>query len=151
MKDSYYLLAIAALVVGVLMASVYSTPAHVVTKITPVGPYPATVAANDLNFVFVTAKAVNGQSTEAWDTFAVTGKELLIVRFNETTGSATFTLDSVADNFNRENDIAEYVIAASEFAVFAFTASAGWKNATGNVRFNAQNTSVQWAVIQLPR
>ena len=124
--------------------------ADTVTKTIPVGPYPASVSANDLDFTFMAATAINGAATD-FDTFVATGKELLIVRFNNTVNSGTFTLDSVADNYNRQNDITEYTLSGSEFAVFAFTASAGWKTATGNIRINAGTSSIEWAVIQLPR
>ncbi|KKK74211.1 hypothetical protein LCGC14_2886020, partial [marine sediment metagenome] len=119
-------------------------------KITPIGPHPVSVVADDLNFTFTTAAAVLTSTTE-WDTFAATGKELLIVRFNENVGSGTFALDTVPDEYGRTNNISNYVLAASEFAVFAFTNATGWKNATGSIRITASSASIQYAVIQLSR
>lgn len=110
--------------------------------IIPKGPYIALQpAANSLDFVFTACDAVN------FDEFAFTGRELLLIT---STGSYTFTLESVADGLLRTGDITTYAIAVGIFSVFCFSQKPGWEQSGGKVYLKGSNAGVKFAVIRMP-
>lgn len=110
-----------------------------------VGPFPTSlpVAANSLDFVFTACDAVN------FDSFVFSGPTLLLVT---STGSYTFTLESVVDEKGRTGDITTYAIANGIFSRFYFGMpnQAGWRQSTGVVNIKGSNAGVKFAVIRLP-
>jgi hypothetical protein len=110
--------------------------------ISPLGPYPGTVAANALDFVYTTADNVN------FDQFAFTGRELIIVR-NTTGGALTVTFESVADPQGRTSDITTYSVGAAEQAVFWVGNLVGWNNA-GQFFMRSSAATMDYAVIRIP-
>lgn len=110
--------------------------------ISPLGPYPGTVAANALDFVFTTADSVN------FDQFNFTGKELIIIR-NSTGGALTFTLESTADPQGRISDITAYSLGTLEFACFWAGNIVGWNNA-GQFFLRSSASTMDYAIIRIP-
>lgn len=115
-----------------------------ITATATVGPYPGTVAADELDFTWTAAEI----TAASCSSFISTGKEILLVR-NPGVASATFALHSQLDQFQRSGDI-EYTLAAGEYAQFAFTATLGWKNATGAIHITSSTSDVEFAVLRLP-
>lgn len=114
---------------------------------TVVGPYPGTVAADALNFVFQAVDASNGNE------FVIAGREILLVRNSHGSNAITITIDSVADNHHsREGDISTYSLAAGEFMAFSFLNGAdGWKQTDGTVHLAwAGSGTALVAVMTLP-
>lgn len=112
------------------------------TVVTPKGPYVTSYTANSLDVTFV--GTIVGSNT-----FASTGKELLIMH-NAGIGDASFTIFSVVDTYNRKNDIAGYVLGTSEFAVFWFGNTEGWKNQTSaDITVNSNTPELQMAVLKI--
>jgi hypothetical protein len=110
--------------------------------ITPKGPYPVLQpVAGALHFVFTPADVAN------FEEFAFTGKELILVT---STGSYTFTVESVADEKGRTGDITTYAIAAGEFACLALNAIPGWGQAGGKCNLKGSNAGVKFAIIRMP-
>ena len=108
------------------------------------GPF-ETIIAGGLTFAF-TAGNTGG------DTFAVTGRELLLIQ-NTGVGARTFTIASVVDSFGRTGDITAYSLAAGEFAHFTggmIAGSLGWKNSQGVITITPSHAEVKWAVLKLP-
>jgi hypothetical protein len=115
------------------------------TPITPLGPYPASVAAGVLAALFVACDAVNGNS------FPVTGHEILELR-NTDTAAHTVTISSVPDSRNRPDDITAYSIPAGADAVFSFLAGQeGWEQTDGTVHFTASSALVFARVLLVKR
>lgn len=108
------------------------------------GPYPGTVAVNDLDITF-TAGEITAASCNS---FISTGKELLYMRNASAVTDATVTLFSVLDQYKRKSDI-DYTIGASEYSAFWFGATAGWRNATQTIYIRAATSNVEFAVIRI--
>ncbi|HEY6021338.1 MAG TPA: hypothetical protein VIY48_15975 [Candidatus Paceibacterota bacterium] len=117
------------------------------TALTPVtikGPFDA-ISANGADFTFT-------QGSTDGDTFACTGRQVLLVRNTHATDAQTVTIDSVDDEQNRQNDITTYSLAAGEFAVFGIglTNEQGWKTAAGIINLDCSSTDIYYAVLTLP-
>lgn len=113
----------------------------------PVGPYPASVTADEMLLDF--GIATGGDTI---DTVTSTGREILLIyNPDDAGGAATVTLDSVPNPKNRENDIEDYSLDDGEYAAFAFTNTIGWRNATGEIQISASSTDIWWTVVRLPR
>jgi hypothetical protein len=110
--------------------------------INPLGPYPGTVTANMLDFVFTTADSVN------FDQFNFTGRELIIVR-NSTGGALTVTFESSADPQGRISDITTYSLATLEFAALWVGALPGW-NQSGQFFLRSSASTMDYAIIKIP-
>lgn len=123
-------------------------PATVLTVQQLNGPYPALpVSANALDVAFTAADTTNGNA------FALTGKEVLLVRNTDGTAAHSFTITSVADERRRTGDIANYSLGPGEFAAFAFSgrdALAGWRQSDGTARISADSNLIEFAVLRLP-
>jgi hypothetical protein len=118
-------------------------PRKQIPVITPLGPYPGTVAANALDFVFTTADNTN------FDQFNFTGRELILVR-NSTGGALTFTLESVADDKGRTGDITAYSLSAGELACFwTGNGLVGWNNA-GQFFLRSSAATMDYAIFKIP-
>lgn len=104
----------------------------------------ATITANGADFTFAAGTITDG------DTFACTGRELLLVKNG--TGTNTITITSVANAKGRSGDIATYSLSAGEFAVFGvgLTNSPGWKSTAGTIRITVSSVEVTVAVLKLP-
>ena len=113
--------------------------------ITPKGPYLALQpAADSLDFIFTACDAVN------FDQFTFTGRELLLIT---STGSFTFTLESVVDDKVRTGDVTTYAMTVGEFAVFSFASSSGgvgWQQSGAKVYLKGSNVGIKFAVIKMP-
>lgn len=110
-----------------------------------VNGYPATpVAANALDITFTNA----GASFADGAGFPHTGREVLLIK-NGNAGAQTVTIESVADERNREADITTYSVGIGEFAAIQLPVS-GWRQADGQLYFAASATDVAFAVLRLP-
>lgn len=115
----------------------------VLTVTTIKGPF-ETYSANSADFTFVAGTLTDG------DTFACTGRELLLVKNG--TGTNTITITSVANAKNRTGDITTYSLGAGEFAAFGvgLTNSAGWKASDSTIRVTVSSVEVTMRVLKLP-
>lgn len=106
------------------------------------GPF-ATIAANGADFTFAAGTITDG------DTFACTGREILLVKNG--TGTNTITITSVANAKARTGDITTYSLGAGEFAAFGvgLTNTPGWKS-SGVIRITVSSAEVSVAVLKLP-
>lgn len=118
-------------------------PRTALTVLTPKGPFPGTVAADDLDYTYAVGDTVNNNS------FPATGRELLLIE-NVNVGAQTVTFLSVADTFKRTADITAYSVGPSEFAVFWFGSITGWKQTDGNIYINPGHADVKMAVLKIP-
>jgi len=110
--------------------------------IVPKGPYPGTINAGDLAFVFTAADIAN------LNQFAGPGKFLVIAQ-NTDVGAQTITLTSFKDALNRSGDVTAYSLAASTFAMFLIE-TLGWLQSDGNFYLQASNANVKFAIVKLP-
>jgi hypothetical protein len=109
------------------------------------GPF-AIITANSADFTFAAG------ATGAGDTFACTGRELLIAYNSSVDTAYKLTITSVADEKNRTGDISEYSMSAGEYAAFGvgLTNEAGWKSSNGTIAVSVENAAIKWAVLRLP-
>lgn len=147
MKDRtgiFYLLTL-FLLAGIFAYSALATTGNSIAIQVPIGPYPASVAADDLDLTWTAAGGAN-----VIDSVTSTGRELLLIR-SVASAVADVSLYTVADQYNRTNDIAAYVLGVSETAAFWFGNTVGWRNATGAIRIEASTTCVEWAILKITK
>ncbi|HEY6021337.1 MAG TPA: hypothetical protein VIY48_15970 [Candidatus Paceibacterota bacterium] len=104
----------------------------------------ADVAANELNIAWQTG-------TVGGETFACTGREILLIRNDS--GTNTVTITSVANAKGRSENLAAYEITGTEIAVWTggLTNEKGWKQTDGTIIVTATTgTAVSFAVLRLP-
>jgi hypothetical protein len=106
----------------------------------------AAITAGTADFTFAAGTLTDG------DTFACTGRELLLVTNTEAADAKTITITSVDDEKGRAEDITSYSLAAGDFAVFGvgLTNSKGWKSTAGTIRITVSAATVKVAVLRLP-
>lgn len=117
-------------------------PRTALTSQTPKGPYPGTVAANDLDITFAAMDAVNGNSV------TLNGPLLLLFR-NDNAGAQTVTINSTTDPYNRSGDVSAYSIGAGEYAAF-IVKPLGWIQSDGALYLDTSSADVKIAVLKLP-
>ena len=118
-------------------------PRAVLPIITPKGPYPGTVAADDLDFTWTAGDPGNGH------TIAATGRELLKVR-NDDVGAQTFTIKGVEDPFKRTQDIGPYSVGAGKYAEFWLGSLIGYVQADKTIWIDVADANVFFAVSRIP-
>lgn len=110
-----------------------------IAGITPKGPYPTLpISANAADFTPAAADVANKNSTA----FGSARQILLIVQ-NTDTGTQTFTITSVIDQFNRTGDITAYSLSTNEFG--AFLADRGWLQSDGALYYEGSHAGVKFA------
>lgn len=82
--------------------------------------------------------------------FALTGRELLLIRNTSADTAYYVTITSVDDPTGRSRDITTIDIAFGATVVWGPTKVDGWKQTDGNLYLEAENTAIQYAVITLP-
>lgn len=103
------------------------------------------VTALSLNYVYTAADVANGNS------FVSTGREIVLVQ-NTDSGGHHVSVVSVADAFGRTGDITAYAVAAGLFSVLPYlSGAAGWKQTDGTIHLSADDATVKFAVLRLPR
>ncbi|KAA3644559.1 MAG: hypothetical protein DWQ07_14160 [Chloroflexi bacterium] len=117
-----------------------------VTRTSPVGPHPASVAADALDIAWTAAEANGTPANENY--FVSTGPQMLLVRNTHATTAYTFTLNS-APIKGREEDVTDYSLAAGEQAAFYLEKPLGWRQSDGNVNLEANNAAIEFAVLDL--
>jgi hypothetical protein len=116
---------------------------QLLTKLVPVGPYPALpVVANSLDLPFTAANATDKEH------FIPGNDSLLIVKNDHATLAKTFIITSKANEMNRTGDVGPYSLGAGEHAVFRLKKS-GWMQSDGKIRIEAESSDIKFAVIQL--
>ena len=119
-------------------------PRTAITPQTPKGPFPGTVAANDLDIAYVAADAVN--LNEA----VFQGSRMLLQWRNTGAGARTVTITSTPDPASKRSaDISAFSSAAGEFGAFLVERN-GWQQADGKLYFQAEHAEVVFAVLLLP-
>lgn len=111
--------------------------------VNPLGPYPGAVAANALDVVFTVCDPTNDNQ------FALTGRELIVVRNLHATLARLITLTSSADPQKRVADIASYSLGALEFMMFWVGAIPGWDQ-SGQFFLDGETTDVVFAIVRIP-
>lgn len=118
------------------------------TPLTPqamLGPW-AAVATGALDITFAAGDATNGNS------FACTGKEILLAYNSDSVNAYTITIDSVDDEKGRQEDLTSYSLDAGDYAAWGggLTNEKGWKQTSGVIHVNVENVAVKLAVLRLP-
>lgn len=109
--------------------------------LTPIdAPDPYATAPADLTFT-------GGDASEG-NQFTATGRELLVVR-NDDSGGQAVTVQSVADPYNRTGDQTQSVPAGA-YRIFGPFPTLGWQQSDGKVYVDVGSTNVQLAVVRLP-
>jgi hypothetical protein len=117
-------------------------PRTALTVQTAKGPYPVTVAANDLDFTFAASDVANGND------YISSGREIILVQ-NINASPQTFTINTAPDQLNRTNNITAFSLGASEFAVFWPGNAFGFIQSDGKVWLNGAHIDIKWAIIRL--
>jgi len=118
-------------------------PRTLLTAQVPLGPYPGTVSADDLDFTWAAADLANGND------FAFTGRELILAR-NDDAAPQTITLTSVADSKKRMGTITAYSRAAGEYGMFWAGSLEGWVQSGNKFFIDVSDASIFLAIIKLP-
>jgi hypothetical protein len=118
-------------------------PRTLLTPVTPKGPYPGTVNANDLDAVFTSADQANGNY------FVGTGRELIEIQ-NADAGAQTFTITSKADPYGRTGNVSAYSMAAGEHAIFWLGNLVGWDQGGGQIYLDASSNNISFRIIRIP-
>lgn len=115
------------------------------------------ISPQELNLPFATITA--GIADFVWtagntggDTFACTGREVLLF-WNPAGGSTyTVTVTSQADDKGRTGHITTYSMAAGDFVAFAvgLTNEKGWKDSSNLINVVVSNAAVSVAILRLP-
>lgn len=111
--------------------------------VAPKGPYPGTVAANDLDVVPFTLDNTNG------NVWVGTGRDLLVIQ-NPTAGAITITLTSSADSANRKADISTYSLGVGEFMAFWYGSLVGWDQGGGQLYIDCSATGLKGMIFRIP-
>jgi hypothetical protein len=142
-----FLLGAALLVMHVAFPTraVFATAPTSIADQVPLGPYQTTVGSGALAITFTAADTTNGNS------FPMTGHEVLIV-YNTDSSAHTITINSVADQLGRTNDITSYSVAATSHAAFNFrNGITGWQQPSDlTVHLQANSADIEFAILQLP-
>jgi len=109
----------------------------------PFAPTSGTAGAHDFTFAASTAA-----TTDAWTCH---GTDILLA-YNSGSVAATITIDSAADEKNREEDISSYSLAAGDYAHFyvGMTNSKGWMDSSKKITVTTSAVEVKVAVLRLP-
>ena len=113
------------------------------TIITPKGPYPGTVAAEALDFVWGAGDATNEND------FIFTGRELILVRNDNAAAKTIGLVSSVAQKTKRTADIAAYSVGIGEYACFWPGNPDGW-NQSGKFHLDCEDDLIKYAIIRIP-
>lgn len=130
----------AVLSAGEALAVRTSVTANVVT---PKGPYPGTVNANDLDVVQFTLDNTNG------NVWTGNGRDLLVIQ-NPTAGAITVTLTSSSDASKRKADITTYSLGVGEFMAFWYGNLVGWDQGGGALYIDCSATGLKGIIFRIP-
>lgn len=111
--------------------------------VAPKGPYPGTIAANDLDVVPFNLDNTNG------NVWVGTGRDLLVIQ-NPTAGAITVTLTSSADAAKRKADITTYSLGAGEFMTFWYGNLVGWDQGGGQLYLDCSATGLKGLIFRIP-
>lgn len=111
--------------------------------VTPKGPYPGVVAANDLDVAPFTLDNTNG------NVWVGSGRDLLVIQ-NPTAGAVTVTLTSSADAQNRKADITTYSLGVGEFMTFWYGNLVGWNQGGGQLYLDCSAAGLKGMIFRIP-
>lgn len=97
-------------------------------------------AADSLDIAFTAADTTNFQQTPMSGPFT-------LIAWNSGGSPFTVTINSVVDAQRRTGDITAYSIGAGEIAMIDFPRTDGWKQADGNLYYQANNVAVKFAAV----
>ncbi len=122
-----------------------------VTVQTPLGAYPGTVSAGDLDITW-TQSGTAGMTSGV--TFNITGGEILLIHSatasvwsSEAVDDVTFTLQSTADNLGRFGDV-DYTLSPGEYAAFNFSGIQGWRVSGVVASVSCATSALEFAVLK---
>jgi hypothetical protein len=101
-------------------------------------------AADSLDIAFTAADTVNFEQTPMTAPF-------ILFFWNSGGVSATVTINSVADTKRRTGDITTYSLAAGDISAVAFPSTEGWKQADGNLYYQASSNIIKFAAVGAPQ
>lgn len=111
---------------------------------TPLGPYPGAVGSGALNFALAAADPSNGNS------FALTGREVLLVFNSDVAAAHTVTFTSAPDPQGRTSDITSYSVASGAYAIFSYRGGVnGWRQSDGTAHLMASSASIEFAPLYI--
>jgi hypothetical protein len=108
---------------------------------TLLGPHPASPSAGAFQLTFTGADEVSGNY------FALTAKEVVLIRNTHSATSYGFTLASKADPFERTGDLTGTVSGDAIAAYYAGDVQ-GWKQSDGGLYLSAANSALQFAILK---
>lgn len=82
------------------------------------------------------------------NSFKATGREIVVAHNTDSAGH-TVTINSVADPYNRTEDISSYSIPAGEIHIFGPFQNTGWIQSDGYIYLEADDSTVEFSVIKL--
>lgn len=94
----------------------------------------------------VTFTAANPTDKEQ---FALTGREIVLIRNTSADTPYYVTITSVDDPFGRSEHITQIDIAFGATVVWGPTALEGWRQSDGNLYLEAENADIEYAVITI--
>lgn len=119
------------------------------TRITPQSPpgnkVSAYAVAESADFTWA---AMSGSAGDDGNMFVSSGNDLVLFR-NDNVGAQTVTFDTVAGPNGMQEDITTYSIGIGEYAFFGPLQVAPYRQADGDVYFEATAADVFVAVLQL--
>lgn len=98
------------------------------------------LAAGAADLTFLAANVANKEQVQH------TGKEVILAWNTGATGH-TVTISSVEDPYGRAEDMGPYTLAAGAIARFGPYSDVGWRQADGNLYFEANHAEVKFAVM----
>lgn len=113
-----------------------------VAVITPLGPYPGDVEANDLDVAFTAVNAVDGNE------FVAEPGDIILFTNTHADTPQTVTIVSTPDPQKRTADVTDYSIAAGGFASFNFRQLPGWTDGSGKVKIEASTDDIEMMVLR---
>ena len=120
------------------MARVSITPQSIL------GPHPSSPSAGQFDITFTGVDEASGNS------FAFTGKEVIVFYNSNATAVAGITLTSIADPFERTGNLTA-TLGSGEYAAYYAGSLTGWRQSDGKFYLSGSVSALQVAVLRLSR
>ena len=100
-------------------------------------------AANALDITMTAADTVN------FNSFSMTGNEILIAQNTHASTAYTITVNTVADKHGRVGDLSAYQLEAGDIAAYGPIPLEGFVQTDGKLNFQANNAAIKFGVLQV--
>ncbi len=85
-----------------------------------------------------------------FNSFSLTGRELLLIYNSSADTGYDVTLTSVDDRYGRSENVGPTEVAFGDYMMFGPIALEGWQQTDGSFYLTAENAAIKFAVIRLP-